>query len=390
MSQIRTIDCYFVFDNTYLPMLNASVSKASNGSQSTVRGKTSITMLQMQGVDIFQSAQSATGAPVEVYVVIDGQSSKLFGGTIDEFEPDFDNDSITFSGRDYASSIVDTKETTSSVDYKNQTIGQMVTNIANKFGYTPKVTDPGIMAGAQMYDDSAYMPHGQQYWTMLQDLARQCGYECFVTDNKELFFGTTDSAGGNDVTVNHAPDVSNSTDVENPICDLKPVYQPGRNSNIRVIVVSHHPVKVTQRIKSSYQGNPFKGRAPKSNKDYLIGKSNTSGTQSAKSGGTQPSDKPAVVVRKDGLTQERADALAQSIAKDIAKRQLVLKGKCPMGLPDAQVHSKLTLKEGGIDLLGFANADYVIASLDHEWDAESGSFVTSVTALNHPEVQSVT
>lgn len=375
----RKPNCYCVIDGGYLPVLTLDLSLGSNGSLSTVRGTSSLTLLANNGIDIYAAGQMDKGASIQVYLGFDQNSKKKFSGVLDESEFDIDGDSITFSGRDNAAALTDTKEVTTKINYKNQTIGQIVTQIANVFNLTPLVTEPGLQAGPTLWDSSAYMPHGQEYWSMLQDLAEQVGYECFVTENDELFFGPTELAGGSPITVTHGSD-STQTNVQNPI--IKPVflYQPRKNANIEVNVISYHPIR-GQLTKSV-----AKGVAQPGGTGSKIGGSYVTGTSSGqtKSGGGQPSTKPIVVRRRDGLTQEAADALAQSMAKDIAKREIIFKCKSE-GLLEARQHSPLKIVQGKVYLFGFDKRYYIIATVNHHYSMTDG-FTTDIEALTKPTI----
>lgn len=380
MSRVKIPQVYCVVDNGYLPVLELEVELGANGSLSTVSGRSSLTLLAASGVDVYQAGQTEEGAAIDVYMGF-GTAKHVFSGVLDDFDFDPDEDVITFSGRDNAAGLVDTKETTANINYKNQTIGQIVTQIANRYGLTPKVTDPGLMAGDELWDSSHYMPHGQPPWNMLQDLARTCGYECFVTKKNELFFGPADEAAGDAITVSHGADPLSSP--ENPVKQPHFKYQPRRNSNVEVEVVSYHPIK-GKKIRSSAKVSPLSGRSGSKTMGAFVAKSK-SGKQGAKTGGTKPSARPVVTKRVDGLSQEKADAIAESMAKDIAKRQVIFTGICE-GLPDAEIHSSLTVKQGRIYLFGFDKLKYIISKVHHKYSMESG-YATELTAMTKPEVE---
>ena len=377
----RKPNCYCVIDGTFLPMLTIDVSLGSNGSLSTVNGSSSLTILATSGIDPYEAGQKDDGAAIDVYMGFGNNPIRVFSGVLDDFDFDPGNDKIDFCGRDNAAALADTKQTTSALNYKNQTVGQIVTQIANMFGYTPMVTEPGTLAGPNLWDSSAYMPHGQEYWSMLQELARGCGYECFVTNKNELFFGPSDKAAGTAITVTHAPDPTQGN-ANNIITNLKMKYQPRRNSNIEVNVISYHPIR-GQTVKGIARTIAPTGGAGRKSANAFIGKSGK-GIQGAKSGGTKPSAKPIVVKRMDGLTQEDADLRAQAMAKDIAKRQIIISGKVE-GIPEAQIHSSLKLKKGKIFLFNFESKDYIISTVDHHYDMETG-YSTKLTALTQPEI----
>lgn len=382
---IRTVNVFTVIANQFFPVTNVEVSLGSNGSLSTVNGTSSIAMLRSRGIDIYKENQAEEGASIDVYAGYDGNATRIFSGVLDEFELDMDNDVITFQGRDHAANMADTKEVPSGLDYKNQTIGQIVKQIAEKFELTPKVTDPGTKAGTEQYGKAAYMPHAQQYWSMLQDLAAQCGYECYVTPEKELFFGPLEkSAGGATADYTYAPGPQDS---DTPIRGLKFKYQPRRNGNVDVEVVSYHPTQ-NKHVRGKATAKAKSANSSKAKGKFVVGKP-TKGVQSAKSGGTKPSAKPKVVRRMDGLTKEQADAKAEAIAKDIAKRQVIVSGQVE-GDETIKIHSKLKVKPGQLSVMGFDALSYFVTSVSHKFDmpsgGEGGGYMTSITAMTEPEV----
>lgn len=383
---IREASFYVVIANQFFPCTEVEVELASNGSLSTVDGRSSLAMLRYQGIDIYGEAASKEGAAIDVYAGYDGNAERLFSGVLDEFDLDMDGDIITFSGRDHAAALTDTKDVPSNINYKNQTIGQIVEEIAKQYDLKSDVTDPGIKAGADLYDENAYMPHAQPPWNMLQDLAKQVGYECFIKPGtKELFFGPTEEAGGDEIKVIYGAKEEGS---ERPIRNLKITYQPRRNGNVDVEVISYHPTQAKSiKGKASAKG---KRKSGKSKGKFIVGHPQK-GKQTAKSGGSKPSAKPTVVIRQDGLTKEQADKKAEAIAKDIAKRQIIIKGTIE-GMTDAKVHSKLNLKEGELNIFGFDSGEYLISAVRHKLrmpqGGSGGGWTTELTAMTEPEVSS--
>lgn len=388
MNRITDTNFFILCANTVLPVINAEVNIASHGSLSTVSGTSSVAMMRYQDLDIFAEAASEEGAAIDVYAGHDGNMKKLFSGVLDEFDIDFDADTVSFQGRDHAANMADTKQVVSDINYKNQTVAQIVKQIAEKFDLEADITDPGVSAGADLWDGSHYMPHAQQYWSILQDLAKQVGYECFVDENKKLFFGPPEKAAGERLTVTYG--ATNTSSVENPIKGLKITYQPRRNSNVQVEVISYHPHK-SKQTKGKKRAKAKKGRATKPRKkgSFIVG-SPTKGKQSAKAGGSKPSAKPTVTIRMDGLTKEQADKKAEAIAKDIAKRQIIVKGTIP-GKAGLRLHSSFKIQKEKLDVLGFDAADYVLTAITHHLEnPSSGSgagWTTSITAMTEPEVE---
>ena len=80
-------------------------------------------------------------------------------------------------------------------------------------------------------------PPPQNYWLLLQKLADEVGYECYMQPDQTLYFGPEQDAGT--ITVNYGAPAGSGA--ENPGWGLTVDYNPRNNSDINISVVSYDP-----------------------------------------------------------------------------------------------------------------------------------------------------
>lgn len=104
----------------------------------------------------------------------------VFTGRIDGVKPKFGSSmNVHLIGRDYSAPMIDTEY---SVAYAERTSSQIVVMIAEKYGLTPLVTTTTAIADRDMFAN-------KKEWEVLQALADLEGFVCYVTKDKELYFG---------------------------------------------------------------------------------------------------------------------------------------------------------------------------------------------------------
>lgn len=104
----------------------------------------------------------------------------VFTGRIDGVKPKFGSSmTVQIIGRDYSAPMIDTEY---SVAYAERTSSQIATMMAVKYGLTPLVTETTVIVEKELQAD-------KKEWEVLQALADREGFVCYVTRNKELYFG---------------------------------------------------------------------------------------------------------------------------------------------------------------------------------------------------------
>jgi prophage tail gpP-like protein len=355
-----------------IPITGCKVILSSQGSMSTVSAKASLSEYCDAGFDVIQSSQDGDST-IDVYMGFDGSSTHIFSGVLDEFEVGWDEDEIEIRGRDQAAVLADGKNSIANINYKNQTYGQIATQIANLFNFTPNVSDPGIKAGTISNGDSSFNPHPQPWWTILQKMADEVGYECYVTADGTLYFGPEQSQGT--MNVNYG---STDTNPENPVNSLRGRYNPRNNTSITVKGVSYDRDKGQMIVASATTSNEKLASVKK-------GKGAITKAVPASAGGKAPSSNQTVKkiyrFNAQGMTPEAAAAKAQSMASDLAKRQLIISGILDFN-PDLKIHTHLSINYGPEqDDIGFQGIDYNVAEVTHDWNMGSTGLKTSFRAL---------
>lgn len=114
----------------------------------------------------------------------------VFTGKIDGVRPSFGNPkTVQLLGRDYSARMLDTEST---IAFKNQKSGQIAQLLAKKYGlkFVGQVGDADL--DKEMFTN-------KKEWDILQTLADREGFVCYVTKNKELYFGPRQSSDENQV-----------------------------------------------------------------------------------------------------------------------------------------------------------------------------------------------
>lgn len=101
-------------------------------------------------------------------------------GKIDGVRPLFGSGlQVQILGRDYSAKLVDTEY---SVAYQERTSSQIAELLAKNHGLTPRVTATREIIPKDIFAD-------KKEWDILQTLADREGFVCYVTKEKELYFG---------------------------------------------------------------------------------------------------------------------------------------------------------------------------------------------------------
>ena len=212
-----------------------------------------------------------------------GAVTRIFGGEYLTTSWDMDADTAVLHARSWAGALADQKRiltkigsavsgalkplapgqvSAAGISNLNQTVGMIVSAIANEYGFTPVLNlsganNPtiGTLYGS---DDQAFMPVPQSLWSILNQLARDTGYVVYDTPTKQLVFGAP-GAG--------LPTLAPSYKVPArgamvPVRNLQFMHQPRQNGTFRVLVISaYDPAKAQVAIgRASLSAANFAGQ----------------------------------------------------------------------------------------------------------------------------------
>ena len=120
------------------------------------------------------------GLPADPNNYSSSDLDSLIIGNVDEVQYSPGDRTITLSGRDLTSLLIDAK---TAEKWNNQTPSQIATTLANRHGLTPNVTPVTGLAGGFYQIDHAIPTQGQTEWDLLCWLAQQVGYVVYVDGN---------------------------------------------------------------------------------------------------------------------------------------------------------------------------------------------------------------
>lgn len=422
---------------TTVPFTKFSMTGGAYGSVGHVTITTSFTALNDMKLDLF-AVTSASPGFVEVDIAVQqtpqqrsqyggyggggaapsppsGQMTRIFGGEYLRTDFELDTDTVTIHARDWAGVLVDQKRiltkigkaieqvlaplapgrvTVAGISNENQRVGNIVTSIATEFGFTPVLNlssdglNPtvGTLYGSA---DQSFITVPQSLWTILNQLARDTGYDVYVTPKKELVFGEA-GAGLDTLQL-----VWNSTPQQGqlPCRNTKIEHHPRRNSTFRVLVISYDPTLAQATLgRATYIGGSYAGQngltaGLSTGQDAISADKKILGLQ--KSGANITTTQiPLYTFNLDGLSSDQATLKAQSIATDISKRELILSATID-GLPSVLPTQMIRLS--GDVPAEFSEPTFYVSGYNQTYALPStgshhaqGGWVTSVTALNIP------
>ncbi|HTI81728.1 MAG TPA: hypothetical protein VL614_14870 [Acetobacteraceae bacterium] len=398
------------------PITGFDITSGVFGSVGHMTSTSSITMLTSLGIDLYSMAANAT-APVEITVAItadQGPAQLIFGGEYLDADWDYDRDSVSIHARDWAGQLVDQKRVLTNIaagvekllaplapgkdpaslgtSNVNQTLAQIVTSIAGQFGMTPVLNLTGGLPGntkiGTLYGttDQTFLATPQSLWEILNQLARDTGYDVYVTPQKQLVFG---QAGAGLTPLNLTWKTNPVPNGAVPCRDLHIQHHPRRNATFRVVVFSYDPAKAQQTTGyATVIGANMAGSAGLKPGIWVGPDAVAANAKLAnvKEGGISSTQVPLYSFRSDGLTQAQATARAQTIAIDIAKRELIL--SCEIdGYPGATPTQPVNIS-GQVDP-NFAGNGFYLNGFQHRFvmpkgDAQGGGLITRIKALDIP------
>lgn len=417
-----------------LPITNFQMTGGSYGSVGHLTVRTTQTILDQIHLDIFALTSGAPGF-VEVVLSVTAQASygaspggyvtagqpagqptttRIFGGEYIRTSYSFDDDTVELHARDWAGVLVDQKRiltklggaarqvfaplapgrvSTAGISNENQKVGSIVTAIAQEFGFNPVLhlakdgrnPSVGTVYGS---NDQSFITIPQSLWTVLNQLARDTGYDVYVTPTKDLVFG---EPGAGLPTLNLTWNVAPQND-QLPCRSTKIEHHPRRNSTFRVLVRSYDPTSATTTLgRATYIAGNFAGQhglaAGLSSGNAAVTADNQILALQKAGNNISVTQIPLYSFHFDGLSTDQVTLKAESIATDIAKRELILTTTIdgyPGLLPTQMIRLSGDMKAE------FSSPTYYISGYSQTFTLPTGSgkadsgWVTHITALSIP------
>lgn len=360
------------------------VEKGTYGKLGNVVAKTSLSWLNAKSVDIGGLQKAKDKVPVSV--LLNGDT--VFGGVYTQAFYDANADEVEIHCRDYAGALFDARRSLADLQLDNIKVSELVQKIAQQFKYDTDVqisNDPLI--GTILDNSSKYATSPRPLWGLLVYLARQVGANIHCDDDGKLIMH--DEATGKTQNWIWGSQPSNNSSDKTPILKLKWLHQPERNKNFSVIVRSHHQQSTEITIgHASIAGEEIQIEGQKN-----IPAGFYTGADSAKFKSQTTTAGLGIPIYyytgKDGLKASEVQASAEGIAREIAKRLLVVDATID-GDGSVEPNMQLNIEDQSNQLLGFANQQLFISQVSHEFHMQDSESVgeegvkTTVKALTTP------
>lgn len=394
--------CRVLLDNKELLTQNWSVEVGVAGAIGKARLTTSRDMLKKAELSLNDLAEKDEAVELNIYATgFSGKEQKVFGGLYDRGKTKFGQNRVEIHAQDWASILVDSYQTFSEIDYQNQTPSQIVKQIATLYGFESKVdpTPGGTKAGVIFRQDASFTPKPNQPWRILQYLAKQIGFEIFITPHQEIVFKAPD-LNAEKMELTWLADVLDKEAI--PIFELRTEDSPRRHKTFRVVVQSYHPsppqmttgmaiVVGTEQIKQSGPTKVVGNTIISSISSNSIHPGIYVGPAGAAVGSQlkdQLAKSPVYIFSQKGLKPDQAQQKAAAYAKEIVRRQFIAELEID-GYPEIVPQSPIVLREGEKGALdGYAGRNLAATSITHNYSMPSqsggGSFKTNLVALAVP------
>jgi hypothetical protein len=231
-------------------------------------------------------------------------------------------------------------------------------------------------------EDQIYWPMPETLWGVLNKLARDTGNEVYVTPNKKLVFGLP-GAGLTPIVASWGlnPPPSGAYACKNLVIE----HNPRRNLTFRVLVLSYDAAKAQVTEGTAY----VLGTNVNTNDQQTVHAGVWTGTDASLIGTQlfktqQDYAIPLYTFRIDGLTQQQTQTQAVAIARDIAKRELIVTCETD-GIMTVLPMNPISLTGPDLDP-EFVAHNYWVNAYSHEFrltqNSERAEFMTKLTMLD--------
>ena len=263
--------------------------------------------------------------------------TQVFSGKIDGVRPLFGNQmTLQLVGRDFSAPLIDTEF---SVAYIERTASQIVQILAEKHKLKPIITSTTVVIERDLYKD-------RKEWEILQELADREGFVCYVTKDKELYFGPR-------------KDTDESVSAEL-------VYRKGKASNVISVQFDDSMVGIINKvIVRHWLGKKKSLVEGKAQNDDLIQKYG---------------EKCRVFYDSKAKTKELADQIAAKKLKELSRAVVTAEDCKVVGNPTLETEKIVTFSN-----VGRFSQKYYLERVTHEINKSSGYTCSITGATQRPD-----
>jgi hypothetical protein len=193
-SEVRQPRAYLQIDGQNIPCALASVTKTLKRSSDEFEVTIIPDLTAGMGFDLdWWAGQDAIDGVAVVAVVYAGDTPKtLITGDADRIDILWDERLVEIGGRDKSAKLAETRQ---NKKYNNQTVADVVRDIASQTGLNPVVSGGDDQAGKTFDADNSLLVLGETNFETLSSLAEQYGYRWYV-DGDDLHFEPADENSG--------------------------------------------------------------------------------------------------------------------------------------------------------------------------------------------------
>ena len=191
---VRQPRAYLQFNGQNILCAHASVSKTSTRKSDEFSVLVYADQTAALGLDMaWWAAQDSIDGISVLFSVYDGDTPRsMITGNADSISINWDTREIDLGGRDKSSKLSETRQ---SKKYNNQTVSDIVSDIASQAGLNPVISGATDTAGKQFDTDTSHLVLGETFFETLSNLAEQFGYRWYV-DGDDLHFEPVEENSG--------------------------------------------------------------------------------------------------------------------------------------------------------------------------------------------------
>ncbi len=302
------------------------------------------------------------GFPVNPLNYSKADLSLEISGISDDIEIDFSAQTITITGRDLTSKLIDVKRATSFITQPLQP-SNIVQKIAESVGLQTSIVPTNISVGAYTQIVKSIVESNATLWDIVCKLAQVVGYVAYTQGNT-LYFHPKAQTAGNPYffTWNHATSTYNSPTFNGTTLKFGRNGQAARDIKVTVMSVS---TKGKHIITATTQKTRVKSKT-------------------AVKGGTDTGDSATnyTIVSKYALTQDQAQAIANAKAIELSLHEMRMETEAPA---DTALNSRRLITVRGTNTQ--CDQDYYPSSIVKSFSLDDGYRMTIHAKNASPDVE---
>lgn len=218
--------------------------------------------LPMSALPFGQSAAflaDQTSIAVEIRLSVDGTNpTSLITGAVDDLDIDWPQQTLSLTGRDYSSQLIETK---TSLTWRNQVSSAIVQQLAAAHGLTANAHASSTYVGRYYETDHDKLGDDVTEWSLVQYLAQKEGYYAWVSGST-LNFQPLGAAQGSPLQVQWKP-AGAGTAAQAPLVSLKTSRKLMLAKGVKVIVWSwNHKKKTAFKATAGSGAETYSFRVP--------------------------------------------------------------------------------------------------------------------------------